>query len=57
MKSMGVCPVCKQWERLMWDGVVEDHPSREPSVDRFHCDGGRFAPLETMPLDDSGVSQ
>jgi hypothetical protein len=50
-QRMGLCPVCRAWERTYADGTIATHPPREHD-DTFYeeCSGTRFAPLETMPL-------
>ena len=49
---IGVCPECKQWERLFGDGTIGNHPPRSHDSPYDLCVGTRFAPLETMPLHD-----
>jgi hypothetical protein len=48
---IGVCPTCKSWERLNGDGTIASHPARGGGPYEV-CPGRRFAPLETIPLQD-----
>ena len=51
MTSIGMCPHCKSWERLNGDGTIADHLARHLGP-YDQCPGFRFAPLETIPLED-----
>lgn len=51
MTPLGRCPFCLQFVRTFRDGTCMDHPTRDHTGAYPECEGARWTPLETIPLD------
>lgn len=49
---IGQCPACHGWDRLNGDGTMKSHPPHRLHDPYQECAGTRFAPLETIPLEE-----